>query len=304
MIGLGCGHSAVAQESAPKPTRTLPALWPLSDPLRVNSLPAPPPPATPGPVAVQHPAPAPPPAQLPAGVIAWDSETQEYTTKPGDAVAPFTFHFTNISSGEVTINSVGTSCGCTVAKMPPLPWKLEPGTNGAIPVTMNLAGKGGTVFKTVTVNTDKGFKALIVKAVISPSPGPSLAGTMDRAANLAKAKADRQAVFKGDCARCHVEPAKGKLGKELYAAACGICHEAEHRATMVADLHAIKEPTNAEFWNTWIAHSKAGSLMPAFSQADGGPLNEAQINSLVQYLVATIPSHAAAQTAHLQTATN
>ena len=34
---------------------------------------------------------------------------------------------------------------------------------------------------------------------------------------------------------------------------------------MVPDLHALKTPTNVEFWRIWIAHGKPGSLMPAFS---------------------------------------
>ena len=59
---------------------------------------------------------------------------------------------------------------------------------------------------------------------------------------------------------------------------------------MVPDLHAIKTPTDYEFWRTWIAHGKPGSFMPAFSTADGGPLSDMQIASLVSYLNRAIPS--------------
>jgi mono/diheme cytochrome c family protein len=104
------------------------------------------------------------------------------------------------------------------------------------------------------------------------------------------AKADRQAVFRGDCAICHVKPGEGKYSKTLYDAVCGICHEGKDRATMVPDLHNIKTPTNVDFWQTWIAHGRAGSLMPAFSTSDGGPLSDMQIASLAGYLNATIPS--------------
>ena len=58
---------------------------------------------------------------------------------------------------------------------------------------------------------------------------------------------------------------------------------------MVTDLHDIKTPTNVDFWQTWIAHGKAGSLMPAFSSADGGPLSEMQIASLAGYLNMAFP---------------
>jgi mono/diheme cytochrome c family protein len=98
-------------------------------------------------------------------------------------------------------------------------------------------------------------------------------------------------VFKGDCASCHVHRGEGKYGQELYQADCAICHESEHRATMVPDLHALKTPTNFEFWRTWITHGKPGSLMPAFSTVDGGPLSDMQIASLANYLGESIKSH-------------
>jgi cytochrome c553 len=235
---------------------------------------------------------------LPPNVLVWDSELKEATVKSGEPAAQFVFNFTNVSSGDVAINHVQTSCGCTVAQLPSLPWKIAAGTNAQIPVTMNLAGKGGVTFKTVTVNTDKGWKMLTVKATILPPAATAM--TMDeRKRNQELVKADRQAVFKGDCARCHVEPAIGKMSKDLFAAACGVCHEAEHRATMVPDLHALPHETNAEFWKVWIAHGKVGSLMPAFAQTDGGPLSDQQIASLVDYLVKAIPSKPGAPPAAL-----
>jgi mono/diheme cytochrome c family protein len=105
------------------------------------------------------------------------------------------------------------------------------------------------------------------------------------------AKADRQAVFKGDCATCHVPKIEGKWGQTLYDAVCAICHEGKHRAAMVPDLHNLKVPTNDEFWRTWIAHGKPGSLMPAFSTAEGGPLNDTQVATIAAYLNFAIPSH-------------
>jgi mono/diheme cytochrome c family protein len=229
---------------------------------------------------------------LPAGILAWDADLKEATVSATQPVAQMVFNFTNVSSGEVSINHVGSSCGCTVAQLPPMPWKIAPGSSGAIPVTMNVAGKSGMVFKTLTINTDKGWKMLSVKTTIQPPPAQMKPGNREQ--NLLLAKADRQAVFKGDCASCHVEKAIGKVGKDLYGAACGICHEAEHRATMVPDLHALKNATNAEYWKAWIEFGKEGSLMPAFAQRHGGPLSDQQIASLVDYLVKAIPSKVSA----------
>ncbi|MSU59676.1 MAG: DUF1573 domain-containing protein [Pedosphaera sp.] len=278
-----------AQQSAP-PTRVLPVrLNPT-----VNTAPPPPapqplPPELTRPAQVTPlPAPAAPPQ--PMNLLAWDAETKEYDAKSGEAEAHYTFYFTNISEVPVVITSASASCGCAVPKLATLPWTNAPGATGEIPVTMTLAGKPvGVTFKQVFVNTDKGQKTLNVKVTI-PAPPAAPVPVMNRDANQKAALADRQAIFKGDCVSCHVEKGKGKLGAELYTASCGICHDAEHRASAVPDLHKLNHDTNADFWKTWIAQGKVGTMMPAFGAPEGGPLNEQQINSLVQYLTATIPA--------------
>lgn len=228
---------------------------------------------------------------LRAGILVWDNLLESVDAAAGQAEAHFTFNFTNVSSDQVVIISVHPSCGCTTAQLPPLPWLVDAGTNGQIGITVNLAGKTGTIFKTVTVATDKGKLDLSVRITILPPVVPTMTDE-DRARAMAAAKVDRQAVFKGDCAICHVKPGVGKYGQALYDVSCGICHDGEHRATMVPDLHAIKTPTNEDFWRTWIMHGKPGSLMPAFATAEGGPLNDVQISSLAAYLNAAIPSKA------------
>jgi len=227
---------------------------------------------------------------LPDGVLAWDGTTKEANVTANDVTAHFVFSFTNIFTNPVVILSVRPSCGCTTAKLPPLPWTLEPGTNGQMEATVNLAGKSGTLFKTLAVNTDKGSKTLMLKIIIQPFVMPKMSEA-DRARNLKIATADRQAVFRGECASCHVQRGEGQYGKALYDADCAICHESESRATIVPDLRALKTPTNFEFWRIWIAHGKPGSLMPAFSTVDGGPLSEMQITSLAAYLTGAIPSN-------------
>jgi mono/diheme cytochrome c family protein len=141
----------------------------------------------------------------------------------------------------------------------------------------------------VDISTDKGTKTLTLKITNLPPVTPVMSEA-DRARALAVAKTNRQAVFQGECAVCHVRRGAGKYNQALYAADCAICHESKSRAAMVPDLHAIKTPTNGEFWRTWITHGKPGSLMPAFSTADGGPLSDMQIASLVTYLNQAIPS--------------
>jgi mono/diheme cytochrome c family protein len=224
--------------------------------------------------------------------IAWDA-TMKSTTVPADSEkAQFVFSFTNVSGDDVIVTDVHPSCGCTTAQLPPLPWDLPQGTNSQIGVTVNLAGKYGQIVKSVTVATDHGTRELIVQITILPEvvKEPSDA---ERVRQMQMAKADRQAVFKGDCISCHVKSGEYKYGKALYDADCAICHEAAHRASMVPDLHGLKVTTNNDFWRTWIAHGKPGTFMPAFSTGDGGPLSDMQIASLAAYLSAAIPSKVA-----------
>jgi len=223
------------------------------------------------------------PAANPSALV-FDAEQKDYTAKAGEASASFTFNLTNVSSAEVLVNRVTTSCGCTVAKLPEQPWHLAPGTNGPIGVTVDLRGKSGTIMKSVTVDSTAGVKSLLVKVTIPPPQAIATASPMDRTRNLAMAQADSKAIFKSDCAECHVKPALGKMGKELYAGACAVCHDAEHRATMVPDLHVFKHPETRDYWTYTISEGKANSLMPGFAQKSGGILSEQQIASLVDYM--------------------
>jgi len=223
--------------------------------------------------------------------LLFDAESKTADVQPGQTNVTFTFKLTNNTPAEVTIDRVQTSCGCTVAKLAAMPWKLAAGTNAEFEVVADLRGKRGMFSKMVYVYTSQGFKALNVKVNL-PDADPSPAA--ERMRNLQIAVADRQAVFKGDCARCHSDPGVGKKGRELYLAVCAVCHEAERRATVVPNLRALKHPTDAEHWRSWITHGKAGTLMPAFSQTDGGPFTQEQIDSLVAYLVENVPSRPAA----------
>ena len=249
---------------------------------------------------------------LSESTLRWDATMKTTNVSADAASAHFIFYFTNVAvqvdrtqatnAGgvvswvtnsvtpvPVTILDVHPSCGCTTAQLPPLPWTLAPGANGQIGVTVNLAGKFGTVVKSVTVGTDRGTRDLIVQISISPPVVPVLTDA-DRIRQMAIAKADRQAVFKNDCATCHEKRGEYQYGVALYQADCAICHEAKNRASMVPDLHNLKVPTNDEFWRTWITHGKPGTFMPAFSTADGGPLSDMQIASLAAYLNSAIPS--------------
>lgn len=215
--------------------------------------------------------------------IQWDARVKEATPGAGDLEAQFIFHFTNVTSTELVIHEVSASCGCTTVDVPSTPWRVPPGGRGTIGVTMDLLGRVGTVTKSIFVDTSLGNETLTVRAKV-PGGGPKgLAFLSERERNQVLASRDRQRVFRDDCARCHAEPGRGKEGKALYEAVCAICHDSENRASMVPDLKHLPTPLSRVEWEHWIAYSVPDTLMPAFLQSEGGPLTQAQVDSLVSY---------------------
>lgn len=220
---------------------------------------------------------------LSAQSLKWNVTSQTRLATPGETNVHFAFSLTNITPSEVVITGIRPSCGCTTAKLPPLPWHLAPGKDGQIEATVDIRGKRGMISKVVFVDSTAGTNMLTLIINIPE----------DRARNMELALADRQAVFKWECVSCHVIPTVGKTGVALYQAACGVCHESDHRATMVPSLLALAKPTGREYWDQWIRKGKEGSLMPAFDKDHGGPLSEEQIQSLVSHLATTLTNTAA-----------
>jgi len=218
-----------------------------------------------------------------AQMLKWDADSKRLEAKPNEVEIGFQFHFQNISREPVSILRTFTSCGCTVAKLPKLPWKIKPSARGAIPIVMNLRGKRGTLTKTTTVVTDRGQVRLETQVVILKHG--RIRSDEERAANIRISATDRQAVFKNNCVDCHVKPGEGKKGRQLYDAVCGICHDAEKRAAFVPDLRPLARGKNRDYWQQWIVDSKPSTMMPAFHKRHKGPLDDDQVTSLVEYLV-------------------
>src|SRR5438034_848188 len=92
------------------------------------------------------------PANAGTDPLAFDSQFKEFTAGVTVTNAHFTFSLTNVSSAEVVISNVRTSCGCTVASLPSKPWRLIPGANGQIGASVDLRGKFGTLVKSLFVD--------------------------------------------------------------------------------------------------------------------------------------------------------
>lgn len=216
--------------------------------------------------------------------LQWDALEKRVEAEAGQPEAELSFAVTNLSPQPVEIVEVETSCGCTAAVMARQPWIVPPGATESLRVVMDLQNRHGELAKTITVHTSVGTESLVARVYVPASP------EMQRQINQTLAKADRQAVLRGDCAACHVTPAIGKTGGDLFKAACLICHGEEHRASMVPDLMQPKETRDATYWETWIRQGRENTLMPAFAKEHGGFMDNAQIRSLVEYLTQNLPS--------------
>ena len=213
---------------------------------------------------------------LPAGDIGWDANQRTVAVSSMATNATVVFWATNRSTRSISIVRVKPSCGYTIGKTR-LPATLAPGQAYAIRLDTDVRGKRGILNKSAQVFSSSGVQVLKFKLAIGLEEQ-----ALSRQGNRVLAEADRQAVFRGKCADCHAKRTEGKSGKPLFAAACGICHEAEHRASMVPDISAHR--WSRQQWKTLIAKGKPNSLMPAFHQEQHGPLSPAQIESLAELL--------------------
>ncbi len=224
--------------------------------------------------------------------LTWDDTEKSFFGKPGDAEAKFIFTVGNETGAEITIYRIQPSCGCTTVDVPATPWILVPGATGTVRATVDLKDKYGMIEKTLTVDSSLGQETLRLRLFL-----PAMtADNNPRTRNQRAALADRQAVFHGDCARCHVPPSAAVSGEAIFKAGCAICHEAPARASMVPNLALPKGGRDEAFWMRWIAEGRPNSLMPAFALKNGGVLSEQQIQDVVNYLVSRFePSSAVAK---------
>ncbi len=226
----------------------------------------------------------PPPPAAPAHPLVWDAMTKTLAVAPDARSVSVSFMVTNTSDRPLRIYEVRPSCGCTTVELPRSPWILAAGEKSSFRGTVDITGKHGELAKMFYVSSVPGTQTLTLVLNV-PDPDPQA-----RAGNQQLASADRQAVFRGTCAACHADPAKGLKGAELFAAACAICHGSDRRASMVPDLEVARQKRDPAYWAKWITEGKEGTLMPAFSAQHGGPLSDEQVASLTDYVAGQFPS--------------
>lgn len=95
------------------------------------------------------------------------------TFSQDDGIQKCVFRFTNVGDEKLVINTVHTSCGCTVAKFSEEP--ISPGGSGEISITYNGAGKMPGKFKKsiqVFTNCEKDMVRLFIMGYMSDVPQP------------------------------------------------------------------------------------------------------------------------------------
>jgi len=187
------------------------------------------------------------------------------------------FPFENVGDEPLHILSAEVSCGCTEATV--VGDDVVPaGGHGEVRVTTDTTGKRGTFTKEIDVTSDDPeqrvttivFTGRVVKDV-SAHRGHDLQGV----------------IFGERCGTCHGSPAAGLRGEDLYDAVCAFCH-GEHGhgggAMALKRLSYLREVT-AEGLAAAIGDGRPEDGMPGFHRHVGGPLDDAQIASLVETIL-------------------
>ena len=223
---------------------------------------------------------SPVPAVDPAApILRFEPMTHDFGNLRSDTKVTFEWPFHNDGKSELMILGTRPSCGCTASVIKDE--AVPPGGTGTLKVTFDPAGQHGRVRKSLAVTSNDPAHPVIALILIADVTAVDLPPTPDGHPRIAG-----QSLLMGTCAGCHAQPAAGKIGTELWAAACAMCHGANAEGARAPTLrnpdylasHDDKALALA------ISYGTANPKMPGFSDVMGGPLNAPQIDSLVQLL--------------------
>lgn len=216
-------------------------------------------------------------------IISVEERVQDIGQVPTDSKEHTSFLLYNIGGKHLRITNVDTSCGCTVADVSKK--VVAPGDFTRIQVELDTSLKLGKLRKTVTVHSNDPKRpdlALFVVGEVLPKP-------MEGHAQINLQPKDKLALFKGDCAKCHVDAGKGKSGKALFLADCAMCHGVNAQGNHSAGPSLLGGDYENEAYRKQMRQiiadgSPNSPQMPPFAQKNGGPLNEDELDSLVGFL--------------------
>jgi mono/diheme cytochrome c family protein len=213
-----------------------------------------------------------------AAAIRFDQTTHDFGAIPSNEKQTFSWAYHNDGKVPLEIIAMNPSCGCTASVADPK--SVAPGATGALRITYDPAGQTGDVRKSLTVITNDPLhprtiltiRAKVISAddEVLPNGHPRFAG---------------QSLLMGSCAECHAAPAQGKSGGALWEAVCAMCH-GKTGDGLGAFVLSHDDPALTQT----IAYGTANPKMPGFSDLMGGPLDAAQVASLVALLRALGPA--------------
>jgi mono/diheme cytochrome c family protein len=211
--------------------------------------------------------------------IRFDEMTHDFGTIRSDQPVEYDWPFRNEGDAPLLIVRTRPQCGCTATVLDDEP--VPPGESGTMKVTFDPIGLEGGVRKSLAVMSDdprKPHVLLTLVAEVIPIEVPREDGEHPRIAG--------QSLLVGECAGCHAAPAAGKSGAELYAAVCATCHGEDGggvHAPSIRDPSYLAARTDEELQQA-ISYGSANPRMPGFLDLMGGPLDGAQVESLVRLM--------------------
>jgi hypothetical protein len=191
----------------------------------------------------------------------------DFGTVTNENKAAHVFEVSNVGDEDLLIEKLVGSSGTIKAVASSS--RLRPGEEGNIKVIVDLRGKQGIYAKTMDVYTND---------PVSPVTTLSVKITVEDRIHLNQYKATQ--IFAGNCRTCHVDEGTGKTGWELFKADCFMCHNAG-RNTCLSTMS--KKPAGEVLKS--INEGVPNTLMPGFDARNGGPLDDAQIKSLIELII-------------------
>ncbi len=183
--------------------------------------------------------------------------------------------FSNSGDQELKIEEVEASCGCTAVVLSSK--TLAPGESGELKIKLDTFGKKGDIKKTITIFSNDYVMPEKVIHLLTQVKAPK------------HPKFDvGETLFSKKCRSCHADKGKGLIGSSLYLAICHQCHGAEGEGSSSAPALSAPEylkQVDSKYLYNWIADGKRGTSMPGYSQKHAGPLDERQLNSLVDFIL-------------------
>ena len=211
--------------------------------------------------------------------IVFDTVSHDFGDMTSDQTSEVNWVFRNEGDETLEIVNTKSSCGCTMSLGKGT--RVEPGESGEILVRFNAAGQSGRLRKTLAVTTNDpthSITRLTIRAHVTPIDLPQVEGGHPPIVG--------QSLLMGDCGSCHSIPAADKKGPELWAVVCAMCHGDDGQGSRGPSLRdpsflSSRDDTELEIG---ISYGTANPAMPGFSRLMGGPLDEAQVKSLVELL--------------------